>query len=442
MKTLNSFFKSWWSRVLRSVHRQAVTKPAVNAFAYVSQPRCPKSRVADTLLTELEEWLLSHYQFRFNLLTEATEFRRNEAVDAAFSPVDNRRMNGFCIDARKAGINCWDRDINRFIHSCYIPVYHPFRDFMANLPLWDGTDRMAALAGRVSDWPLWVDGFHRWMLGMVAQWMEFDSQYGNSIAPVLVSRCQGLHKSTFCKMLLPACLQNYYTDSFDLAALSSAEQKLVFFGLINLDELDKFTPRKMALLKNVMQMAALNIRKAYKKSFSALPRMASFIATSNQKELLTDPTGSRRFFCMEVDRQIDCTPPDYVQLYAQLRSELLSGERYWFTPEEEAAIREHNRSFQKRLIEEDVFFRCFRPATPEEETCLFLTAAEIFQQLKKHNPAAMLQSSPVHFGRFLTTLGIEKVNKTRNTFYKVVAIDSPAMEDGSKNSKLSVGDDF
>jgi predicted P-loop ATPase len=31
-------------------------------------------------------------------------------------------------------------------------------------------------------------------------------------------------------------------------------------------------------------------------------RYASFIATSNQKDLLTDPTGSRRFICIEVNR--------------------------------------------------------------------------------------------------------------------------------------------
>lgn len=94
-----------------------------------------------------------------------------------------------------------------------------------------------------------------------------------------------------------------------------------------------------------MQMPALNLRKAYKKNYRLLPRIASFIGTSNRKDLLTDPTGSRRFICVEVEGRIDCTHINHDQLYAQLRHELLTGERYWFTSEEEAEIQRHNLDF-------------------------------------------------------------------------------------------------
>lgn len=426
MKKLHLYFKTWWTRIWKTARSRPEIVPNSQNSGNTTRMGRPathgENKGANDLVNELEKWLLKHYSFRFNLLTETTEIRAANATGQPYLPIDNRRMNGLCIDARKAGINCWDRDINRFIHSCHIPSYHPFRHFIENLPQWDGEDRIRPLAERVSDKPLWVMGFRRWMLAMVAQWMELDNQHGNSVAPVLVSQQQGRHKSTFCKLLLPENLQTHYTDSFDLTASARAEQKLSFFGLINLDEFDKFTPRKMAILKNIMQMAGINFKKAYKKSFSHLPRMASFIATTNQKELLTDPSGSRRFLCVEIDRTIDCTPPDHLQIYAQLKSELLAGERYWFTAEEEAAITENNLAFQKRLIEEDVFFRCFRPAATGEPDSLLLTAAEIFQHLKKENPSAMLQSSPVHFGRFLTALGIEKIRKENNTVYKVIKL--------------------
>lgn len=123
-------------------------------------------------------------------------------------------------------------------------------------------------------------------------------------------------------MLMPDVLQQYYTDSFDMGSVAASEQKLAAFGLINLDEMDKYSPSKMAGLKNLMQMAGLNIRKAYKKCYALLPRVASFIATSNRMDLLTDPTGSRRFLCVEVKHKIDCSPIDYEQVYAQLKSEL------------------------------------------------------------------------------------------------------------------------
>mgnify|MGYP000721322668 FL=1 len=49
-----------------------------------------------------------------------------------------------------------------------------------------------------------------------------------------------------------------------------------------------------------MQMKKLDFRKSHRSSYSHLPRMASFIGTSNRKALLTDPSGSRRYFFAEV----------------------------------------------------------------------------------------------------------------------------------------------
>ena len=343
---------------------------------------------ATRAMMAMEQFLGEQYDLRFNKLTSETEFRKRNLSGACFQPVGQRELNSFCIEARKQGIDCWDRDVSRYVFSDSIPEYHPFSLYMDELPDWDGIDRIDSLARRVSSVPLWVKCFHRWLLGMAAQWLETDRLHANSVSPVLVSRTQGKQKSTFCKLLLPRELQRYYTDSYDLSAQSAAECKLTEFGLINMDEFDKFTPRKMALLKNLMQVVNPCVRKAHQKNYRPLPRVASFIATSNQKELLTDPTGSRRFLCVEIENKIDCSPLDYRQLYAQLKAELLAGERYWFTSEEEAEIMAANESYYKHPVEEDVFRSCFRPAEYGEKA-LMLSAAEIFQRLKKHNPAAM-----------------------------------------------------
>jgi len=203
---------------------------------------------------------------------------------------------------------------------------------MGQLPKWDGKDRVTELAARVSDNPVWVQGFHRWMLGVTAQWMKLDmGNRTNSMAPLLVSNEQGWGKSTFCRSLMPGELADYYTDSFDLNAPAACEQKLAAFGLINMDEFDRLPASKMPLLKNLMQMLALNIRKAYRQSHEPLHRIASFIGTSNLETLLVDRTGSHRFLCVKLEHPIDCsTSIDHAQLYAQLKEELLQGERYWF----------------------------------------------------------------------------------------------------------------
>ena len=393
-----------------------------------------KKAKSSSLMQEVTAFLTSRYRFRFNVLTEETEVAdvanitniENNLPDAhlRYAKVDERWMNTLSMEAIETGIDCWDRDIQRFVRSRRISEYHPFTAYFERLPEWDGTDRVSALARRVSDDPVWVNGFHRWMLGLSAQWMQFrpDTNRANSVAPLLVSSRQGLGKSTFCRLLMPNALKAYYTESYDLSSPASAEARLAAYGLINLDEFDKLGVSKMPLLKNLMQASALNIRKAYKRSASALPRIASFIGTSNREDLLVDRTGSRRFLCVSLEHAIDCTTSvEHEQLYAQLKAELLSGERSWFNKEEEQTIQRHNALFYKHVPEEEVFRLCFRFATEEDhpQEVLTLSATQLFERMKSAHPSAMRGMTAYSLSRILPQLG-ERVHTAKGNVYRVV----------------------
>ena len=412
--------------------------------APVSSKEAVKKAKSCSLMQEVTAFLTSRYRFRFNVLTEETEVAdvanitniENNLPDAhlRYAKVDERWMNTLSMEAIETGIDCWDRDIQRFVRSRRISEYHPFTAYFEQLPEWDGKDRVSTLARRVSDNPVWVNGFHRWMLGLSAQWMQFHPDTNNanransinranSVAPLLVSSRQGLGKSTFCRLLMPDVLKAYYTESYDLGSPASAEAKLAACGLINLDEFDKLSASKMPLLKNLMQASALNIRKAYKRSASALPRIASFIGTSNREDLLVDRTGSRRFLCVSLEHAIDCTTPvEYEQLYAQLKAELLSGERSWFNKEEEQAIQQHNALFYKHIPEEEVFRLCFRFATKEDhpQEVLTLSATQLFERMKSAHPSVMRGMTAYSLSRILPQLG-ERVHTAKGNVYRVVA---------------------
>ena len=418
--------------------------------APVSSKEEVKKAKSCSLMQEVTAFLTSRYRFRFNVLTEETEVAEvtNNIPDThlRYTKVDERWMNTLSMEAIETGIDCWDRDIQRFVRSRRISEYHPFTAYFEQLPEWDGTDRVSALARRVSDNPVWVNGFHRWMLGLSAQWMQFrpdtncanrannansanntsSINRANSVAPLLVSSRQGLGKSTFCRLLMPDALKAYYTESYDLGSPASAEAKLAACGLINLDEFDKLSASKMPLLKNLMQASALNIRKAYKRSASALPRIASFIGTSNREDLLVDRTGSRRFLCVSLEHAIDCTTPvEYEQLYAQLKAELQSGERSWFNKEEEQAIQQHNALFYKHIPEEEVFRLCFRFATQEDhpQEVLTLSATQLFERMKSAHPSVMRGMTAYSLSRILPQLG-ERVHTAKGNVYRVVACDN------------------
>ena len=410
MKKLMEILKKWFGK--RNVE--------VSAKQTVETPMKAEVKTKkNSLLESLENYLFSHYDFRFNVLTEQTEYSPKNATD--FNLVDQRTLNTLCIEARDQGINCWDKDVSRLMCSKKIANYHPFQDYLEHLPLWDGQDRVTELALRVSDNPVWVNGFHRWMLGMTAQWLNMESQCANAVAPLLVSTEQGRCKSTFCSRLLPEALQGFYIDKFDITSVSGCEQKLSLFGLINMDEFDRYSERSQATLKNLMQLRKLTFRKSHRSYYSRLPRIASFIGTSNQKELLTDSTGSRRFLCVEVKKKIDCTPPDYAQLYAQLKAELLKGERYWFTSEEEKTIQENNRAFYKQSPAQEIFHKCFRLPADATEGRL-MTATEIFCRLQKKFPAALRTSNASQMGKMLQALGVQRTHTRQGNAYLVVPV--------------------
>jgi predicted P-loop ATPase len=378
---------------------------------------------SQTMMDRLMTFLRSRYHIQYNVLTRETEMLDLTAPTAQYVVVTKREENTLVLEAQAEGIDCWNADVNRIIHCSKVDEYHPFIQYFENLPQWDGQDRVKALAERISDNKVWTDfGCHRWLLSAVAQWMHHTSanDRANCVAPLLISEKQGQGKSTACRMLLPTQLQRYYTENFDLSNISGCEAKLADAGLINLDEFDKFTAKKMPLLKNLMQEKALNIKRAYATTSTPLYRIASFIGTSNRRDLLVDKTGSRRFICVEVNEQIDCeTPIEYEQLYAQLKEEVLGGERTYFNKDEEAKIQANNRAYYRSSVEEEALFRHFRFADKDEEGAVFMNATDIFKALKKEEGSVLRGVTAHAFCRLLPALGKRVHTKWGNGYYVV-----------------------
>jgi len=371
------------------------------------------------MLHQLRQLLLKKHNFRFNVLSEQTEWE--DVAGKQWVTVDKRLLNTFTLEAKEAGIECWDRDVSRLLNSREIPDFHPMLHYMSNLPKWDGRDRVTPLACRVADNELWKIGFRRWLLGMASQWMGQERQCANAIAPVIISAQQGMHKSTFCRLLVPDSLRNYYIDRFDITAQSHFEQRLATTALINLDEFDRYSPTAMASLKNVMQMQAGNFRKMRSERFLSLHRTASFIATSNQRELLCDITGSRRFLCQETEGIIDCSPLEHKQLYAQLKHELLRGERSWLSKDEERQWNEHNSLYYHATPELDAFWQCFRMPELEEQGEL-MSVVEILAVLQHKFPTIMRNIQPRQLSRSLLVAGVVKIHTRKGNVFNVVNI--------------------
>ena len=371
---------------------------------------------------KLQRFLSQQFEFRYNRLTGVTEYRPKE-TDADFRPIDEREMNGMIVDARLKGIACWNSMVPTLVLSNKVESYNPFHLYMAELPEWDGIDRVMPLLERVSDDALWLKGVRYWMRAMTAQWMGVEREHANALVPVLVSSEQGLGKSTFCRSLLPDSLRVYYLDNLNLSPGASPEKKLVKAGIINLDEFDRISEKRQPDLKNLLQMMSVPVYRGKRLGYVTEPRLASFIATTNSRQILSDPTGSRRFLCVEVTRMISEERIEHKQLYAQLKAEVLNGERDYLNKEEEKEVQRRNKAYYRQSPLEDVFHAHYRRPNIDEEGEWF-TAADMFRTLSKKNPSALRGISAKQLSFRLTAMGFKPRHTDHGNFYHVVRTEA------------------
>lgn len=302
----------------------------------------------EILLTlRTQAFMENRYELRRNTLTGVVEYRPRDGRELPFKNLTQQVMNSMTQDALMEGLKSWDKDMQRYINSDKIKDFDPVNDYLEHLPAWDGIDRIGPLAALIpTDNPDWQKNFHVWMLSMVAHWMDKDPLYGNAYIPMLVGP-QGYRKSSFCKRLLPPELSSYYYDRLDFKTNQTADISLTRYALINIDEYDQLTPRQQALLKYLLQKSEVKTRRPYGVAIEEMRRYASFIATTNSTTPLADPSGSRRYLCIQITGPVDYhTAINHAQVYAQAVSEINAGARYWFDDKETAAIMKQNEEFQ------------------------------------------------------------------------------------------------
>ena len=335
--------------LVKKVFENAYREEHVKKYMQRKGIQRTKTIPPETLLTmKINIFLNTNYELRKNVMRGVAEYRMRTGVGFSFQDLTEEARNSITMRALEQGIRCWDKDIRRYVNSDDIERYDPVNDYLEHLPQWDGKDRVTALAERVpTEWKEWTHLFHIWMRSMVAMWLGKGQLTGNALVPLLIGR-QGCGKSSFCRILLPRDLQDYYNDRINFKNENDLNLGLSSFGLINLDEFDRVTQRQQIVLKYLVSTADLKYRPPYGKAYTTNRRYASFIGTTNEQTPLTDPSGSRRFLCVSIDGDIDFeTPVQHNQLFAQLMHEIRHGERYWLTKEEERALMEHNLQYQR-----------------------------------------------------------------------------------------------
>ena len=365
-----------------------------------------KNSISENIVNMMQ-LLKSRYDFRYNTVMKFVEYMPKEKGWYGFQPVDPRVQKRMTLEVQLADIRVSIKDVRNFLESDYIKNYNPIDEYLFQCyDKWDGKDHIRALARTVPTAnPHWADWFYTWFLGMVDQWRGYSHrQYGNSVAPLLISK-QGYNKSTFCRRLLPPELQWGYSDNLILSEKRQVYQAMAQFMVINLDEFNQISPQvQQGFLKNLIQLPTLKYKPPYGSHVMEFPRLASFIATSNMKDILSDPSGNRRFIGVELTGPIDVSVrPNYQQLFAQALSALNNGEKSYFDAQQVKLIMKSNSQFE--IIQPiDQYFLLYFELVEDEKEGEYLTAAEIFDYLKKQIGSSLKVNSLMGFGRKLANM--------------------------------------
>ena len=358
-------------------------------------------------IVSMMKLLESRYDFRYNTVMKYVEYLPKDKGWYGYQPVDPRVQKRMTLEVQLADIRVSIKDVRNFLESDYIKNYNPIDEYLFQCyDKWDGKDHIRALARTVPTAnPHWADWFYTWFLGMVDQWRGYSHrQYGNSVAPLLISK-QGYNKSTFCRRLLPPELQWGYSDNLILSEKRQVYQAMAQFMVINLDEFNQISPQvQQGFLKNLIQLPTLKYKPPYGSHVMEFPRLASFIATSNMKDILSDPSGNRRFIGVELTGPIDVSVrPNYQQLFAQALSALNNGEKSYFDAQQVKLIMKSNSQFE--IIQPiDQYFLLYFELVEDEKEGEYLTAAEIFDYLKKQIGSSLKVNSLMGFGRKLANM--------------------------------------
>lgn len=358
-------------------------------------------------IVSMMQLLESRYDFRYNTVMKYVEYLPKDKGWYGYRPVEPRVQKRMTLEVQLADIRVSIKDVRNFLESDYIKNYNPIEEYLFQCyDKWDGKDHIRALARTVPTAnPHWADWFYTWFLGMVDQWRGYSHrQYGNSVAPLLISK-QGYNKSTFCRRLLPPELQWGYSDNLILSEKRQVYQAMAQFMVINLDEFNQISPQvQQGFLKNLIQLPTLKYKPPYGSHVMEFPRLASFIATSNITDILTDPSGNRRFIGVELTGPIDVSVrPNYQQLFAQALTALHNGEKSYFDAEQVKLIMKNNCQFE--VAEPiDQYFQLYFDLVENEKEGEYLTAAEIFDYLKKQIGSSLKVNSLMGFGRKLANM--------------------------------------
>lgn len=396
---------------------------------------------------EMEEFINGYMKFRMNMLTHQIETQliadaytdRPEASACHWQRLTDHIENSLWCAMQHHGMAVNLNELHTLLGSDFVKEYHPLKEYLDGLPPWDGEtdyiDRLAAMVhvkesphsplqqdksrerNDLSETPVrFADILKRWMVSMIAA--ALDETVVNQVILTLIGR-QGSYKTSFMQHILPPVLSEYYTTKSNSSRMTKDDLFTMTENLvINLEEIDTMPPSELNQLKAMVTQRYVDERRAYGRNKVHLPHVASFVATGNNLQFLTDDTGNRRWLPFEVEDIDSPWEADipyegiYSQMYALYQDVNF---RYWFTDKEIQQLRGHVQQFEVPRPEYELILTYYRKPVGLERG-VYTTSSQIIGRFGNTSLRLSLQK----VGRAMRELGFRQVKASNANYWVVV----------------------
>lgn len=361
-----------------------------------------------TIFDRAINYLYSKYSIRYN--TISLEFEIKLVSDKKWSALN---LNSLFIELVRSGIDIPINKLEILVRSHLIQQYNPIREYFENLENWDNDNHISKLCSYVktTDDKSFQKYFEKWITRTVI--CALKPGYINKQCFVLFNTKQNSGKTSFLRFLIPANLEQYYTEDIgvDKDGLISLCKNL----LVNIDELSVMSKTDVNILKSFISKNTVNARLPYDRKSSLMQRTASFCGSTNRSDFLTDETGSVRWQIFEV-LEIDFNYSKEINIekvWSQAYYNAFERKNYnpELTAEDIQENEKRNEKFKQVSLEQEIILNHFEKSKLQSE---FLTPSDIMLAM---NNALGVRLNIIKIGKALTAMDYERIKHPKRQVY-------------------------
>lgn len=359
-----------------------------------------------SLFDDVITWLKTAYNLKKN---EITKFIERDGVEQ-----EEEDFNSIYIEAKKLFPKLSYENLFRIINSTHTPRYNPVKDYIESLE-YDGGAHIKKIVQSITsdtgtlDWR--VRMYERWLIGMI------ESIYGGRsvLMMVLAGDVQDAGKTEHFIRLLPEQLQRYFAES-QLDEGKDSQLLMTQRLMILDDEYAGKSKQDSKRMKLLLSAKHFSLRAPYGKKNTDYKRLAILCGTSNDEDILNDPTGNRRIIVYNVTGVCD------FELYNKVPKDQLIAEAYYLWKcKKTSKISQEDKDLMKKYtfekhfqetVEAGMIIKMYEPS--DSSGGKFMMTTEIKDAIEKASEQRLILN---RLGAELKKLGFKRVYSAKKRCY-------------------------